>query len=223
LIFEKKARFLVLVLWSKSYSIHSSFICATIVIVFANLTSVAESLLFLQLRCLLRFATLPYNPFDWDRFHDVFFKNDSVADLLQFGTYYGADQIEEYVRAVDAPYFASSVFTVLDGAFIGYNETSGKCVYLSYLEGKQVTNATLTVKEEKLSHTAMGKIYFNFRDRYIKQMHIFLHAGYLDYFFTKSLREEGEKTLEFICNVISSTCKDYISVPANCKAELYRR
>lgn len=169
-----------------------------------------------KLRCLFKAVLLNIDLSDFDRFDD-FFRDDSVIELAQAGTFTGVNSIREYVgfASTISPFVSSSVG--LDNLIhvIGYDEDSGQCEFLAMGHTRYETTSETSVSK-KFDVPVMLRLFVDFDDNYITRANVFFHEEYLKFIFGEVLA--GPRTHEFVCTqILDEACNDLRS---DCISEL---
>jgi hypothetical protein len=183
--------------------------------------------LFPLLQCYLRLLVLFRNPFDisLDNFGQ-YVSDDAELILAQTGRYFGKDGITEYIRFVvaeNSKYFKSSVREGTWADFVEYDKEAGQCIFRFYLYGKSSMDPDFTSStgvEGDLPSAVMGKLFLNYHDGLLDDIHVFIPENVLDLLFNNFL--VSDNTRNFICGVREGPCADYLAEdpPLDCAGAL---
>mmetsp|Transcript_42413 Transcript_42413/g.70527 ORF Transcript_42413/g.70527 Transcript_42413/m.70527 type:complete len:339 (+) Transcript_42413:63-1079(+) len=165
------------------------------------------------------FIGLNFDIFAFDRY-SAFFRNSSKMTLLQAGSYYGADGIEEYVRfAFLSPYLVAANLDSLSSlkAFDGTT-----CIF-RYLRVTRQTFTQPAVAGAVIDVATYLNIYYAPAENYITNIQVAYKQPYLETFFGLMTNTDG--VTNFICKTMQNNCsatweKQEIQSIEGCKARI---
>ena len=198
----------------------------TLLLLFVATTKSAEgfffsdSILFAKLRCFLAFQRFGFNITDFATF-PIAFRNDSVMELAQTGVYQGPSNIEEYAKFVSikvSPYFSCcSGFIAREDKFLGYE--NGQCKFLSTVAYNYTMNPNTTAAIPTAFQVVAGfKLYFDFKERYIKRINVYYTDDLLR--VVSDVILNSPNTRKFVCDVMNGPCANILNVTSNCEEQL---
>lgn len=162
-------------------------------------------MLFPKLRCALAYKRAGIDIQDFDGY-PKFFHNDSVGHLPQAGKFYGAKNIEEYVKFTEVgftPYLtANNATRITEEKVLGYR--NGFCEFLLLLKLPVTLNSYTTTGGPPFSVAVMAKAYLDFDKKYLTILNVFFQTGFLRMIFNEVLN--GPNTRRFICETMAGPC-----------------
>ena len=182
-----------------------------------------SSLLFARLRC---FWAVYRSGFDLANFDDypVYFRDDSVVQLAQAGSYKGAKNIEEYVKFAYADF--SPYLTMEDPnnpppelSFLGYE--NGQCQFLGLFKFAATMDPANTDRSVQFDYVVMLKIFYDFRMQYFTRLNVYFTNDFLRLFFDDLLN--SDPTRKYVCEqVMAGPCQSQLEITdvTACKATL---
>jgi len=199
---------------------HRRFVSFFLLVIFPLARGIFPVPIIPRVECFLRFGLLCFDIENYAKFHR-YFHNDSQMILAESGVYEGADSIEEYTRftnVCDSPYTDISPLIEKKIKFVGYNRETGNCEFLGLYHRHYVTTPTMTIDKIDFQTAAMIKLYYSFRYRYIKAVHVYYPRDFLTIFFDYVLNSAN--TRMYICTIIEGACSPYISSTSDCVQSL---
>jgi hypothetical protein len=205
---QKSSSALVLLLCLLPSPAHGFF--APLSYIFGN-----DFLLFPRIQCLLALYLRRFDISDFASYGKVF-RDDSIMELAQTGTYQGKDAIEEYVKFTFPgynPFFRDAILgTEFEYRYSAYRD--GECVFLGFDVTPYLFDPDLTTAlPDYISLSSMGKYYFNFRDRYFRRINIFYPVDALRVVFDVALN--SNRSRDYVCGIIHGPLCGPILAAAN--------
>lgn len=160
---------------------------------------------FPRLRCSLAFALLGFEFGNFDEY-EVFFRDDSVLQLPQAGSFLGALHIEEYAKFSfrDFSPFLTSTDTsaplITESGFVDYNRETGQCEFISVGISSYFFDPEFANPRPEFNGLTMFKLFFDLKENYIKRINIFFPADLIRIFLEVALNTD--KARGFVCETI---------------------
>jgi hypothetical protein len=182
---------------------------------FRDLFGGNDSILFARLRCLLALQRTGFDIGDFASYPNSF-RDDSIMELAQAGSYQGAASIEEYVKfayAGTSPYVACcNDYIKREVKFVGYE--NGQCQFVNFLTRDfQLTPNATDAPLVPIQIVAGLKLYLDFEGRYIKRINVFYTDDFLRIFFDVFLNSTN--TRQFVCGVVNGVCANTLNITVN--------
>ena len=180
-----------------------------------------DSILFARIRCLLALQRTGFEFGDFAGYPKTF-RDDSIMELAQAGTYQGASNIEEYVKfgyAGFSPYIACcNDYIKQKIKFVGYE--NGQCEFMAFYarNAELIPNATAALPSDTFQIAAAAKIYLAFEERYIQRINLFYTEDFLRIYFDVFLNSTN--TRRFVCGVVSGPCASILNITDNISSNL---
>jgi hypothetical protein len=174
-----------------------------------------DSILFARLRCLIAVQRTGFEVGDFASYHKSF-RDNSIMELAQAGTYQGAASIEEYVKfayAGTSPFIGCcNDYIKQKLQFVGYE--NGQCEFLAFYARKaELIPNTTAAPLEPFQFVNALKLYLDFEERYIKRINVFFTDDFLRIIFDLFLNSAN--TRQFVCGVANGPCSSTLNITAN--------
>jgi len=179
--------------------------------------------LFPIIQCGLAYVFLGFDILDFDTYAKVF-RDDSVAQVAQSGSYQGASNIEEYIRFASAE---TSAYLTRDqeeqttrSKILGFNSDTKQCEFLAVNTFDFFFDPTTTkAGTPSFTHLNMVRVYLDYKERYITRLNVYYHHEFLGLLFGDIL--SSENTRRYLCeDVIGGACSDIVNVTDDCEGNL---
>ena len=180
-----------------------------------------NSILFPKIRCALALYMAKFNISNFEMYPE-YFRDDSVMQLAQAGSYKGAENIEEYVKfafPAFSPYLNETDKSndTSKTEFLGYN--NGNCEALILFKNRFFFNPDTTDSPPQFDGVFMLKLFFDFKNRYVKRINVFYTEDFLRVFFDVALNSDN--TRRFVCkDVIEGPCSSIVNATNSCEDTL---
>lgn len=151
--------------------------------------------------CFFSFAAMNFVVDDLERYPD-FFKDDSVMQLPQAGSYIGADGIKEYVGFLTpiSPFIAKLTAKAESVSLTGIDTDKGLCEFVVFQQHQFEMEPWVT-PYDAYNSTAMTKIYFSPSEGCIRRINVFFNENFLELFFGLLLNTDQTRSFA-VCSVM---------------------
>lgn len=176
-----------------------------------------------RVACAVRYQLLGFQLTNYDEY-PTYFREDSVMELAQAGTYKGLQAIQEYVTftAPDSTYLTGGTYVISDMSRLGgYDPKTGLCIFDLAVRRRFETDPTTTNPDTLPFDGYSGaKLYYDLCNNYITRIDLWFPLGLVNHVFVDIL--ESTQTRDYICNQLATSCAPYISDfdAATCQSNL---
>jgi hypothetical protein len=172
-----------------------------------------ETELLRRAECVLKFQALQFDFQRFDRYNE-FFHNDSSITLAQAGVYVGVDAMSEYVGFTSgerSPYVAAGPLNTTLAMRIA-QVTGQVCDFTVSAVSGYILDPATTGRSDQFKVLYMARIFFDWKEGYVKKVNVFFSTGFLEYFMGGVLASCNTK--RFVCDqVLGTKCAGIIPPP----------